>query len=105
MPKPAVAALTAGALAVALLLSAGLPRTASSSETRAVPPPATDSAASAAKSEVAVLAGGCFWGVQGVFQHVKASPAPFPATRAVRRARPSTSAWAPAARATPSPCR
>jgi peptide-methionine (S)-S-oxide reductase len=24
-----------------------------------------------AKQEVAVLAGGCFWGVQGVFQHVK----------------------------------
>ena len=24
-----------------------------------------------ATSEVAVLAGGCFWGVQGVFQHVE----------------------------------
>src|SRR5262245_6761634 len=71
MQKTAVAALTAGALAVALLLGAGLPRNASSGETRAVPPPATDSAAGSAKSEVAVLAGGCFWGVQGVFQHVK----------------------------------
>jgi len=32
--------------------------------------PASDPA-NAAASEVAVLAGGCFWGQQGVFQHVK----------------------------------
>jgi peptide-methionine (S)-S-oxide reductase len=30
-----------------------------------------EQAGPAATSEVAVLAGGCFWGVQGVFQHVK----------------------------------
>ena len=38
---------------------------------RAVPAPAADIAAKDASSAVVVLAGGCFWGVQGVFQHVK----------------------------------
>ena len=37
----------------------------------AIPPPAVDEPASDARSETAVFAGGCFWGVQGVFQHVK----------------------------------
>jgi peptide-methionine (S)-S-oxide reductase len=35
-----------------------------------VPAPAVDAKASG-DTETAVLAGGCFWGVQGVFQHVK----------------------------------
>ena len=39
-------------------------------EGRAIPAPTSDEAASQASSEIAVLAGGCFWGVQGVFQHV-----------------------------------
>src|SRR5664279_3698181 len=38
----------------------------------ALPAPALEEQAGpAATSEVAILAGGCFWGVQGVFQHVK----------------------------------
>ena len=38
---------------------------------RAVPPPTLDPPAAGRTSDVAVLAGGCFWGVQGVYQHVK----------------------------------
>ncbi len=36
-----------------------------------VPAPVADQATDSATTEVAVLAGGCFWGVQGVFQHVE----------------------------------
>jgi peptide-methionine (S)-S-oxide reductase len=35
----------------------------------AIPPPAIDTPAKGVR-ETAILAGGCFWGVQGVFQHV-----------------------------------
>ena len=38
---------------------------------RTLPMPAVDSPPGQATSEVIVMAGGCFWGVQGVFQHVK----------------------------------
>ncbi|MFZ1130079.1 MAG: peptide-methionine (S)-S-oxide reductase MsrA [Terriglobales bacterium] len=37
-----------------------------------IPPPAVDAALASAKSQqTAVISGGCFWGVQAVFQHVK----------------------------------
>ena len=39
---------------------------------RSIPPSVLDEPADVrATSEVAILAGGCFWGVQGVFQHVE----------------------------------
>ena len=65
-------------LASALLIAAGAGialRGLAAEDGHMIPLPAVDeqaaTGAAAATSEVAVLAGGCFWGVQGVFQHVK----------------------------------
>jgi peptide-methionine (S)-S-oxide reductase len=60
------------AAAAIAILAGGLARHASAEQARLVPAPqGAAAAADNAPSEVAVLAGGCFWGVQGVFQHVK----------------------------------
>jgi hypothetical protein len=56
-----------------LLLAVGFgaaKRPAYAQEGRPLPAPTLDEKPAAA-SEVAVLAGGCFWGVQGVFAHVE----------------------------------
>jgi peptide-methionine (S)-S-oxide reductase len=58
----------------ALLLVAAFafaPLTAQAESAVTIPPPAADAAAQTAGLETAVLAGGCFWGIQAVYQHVK----------------------------------
>jgi peptide-methionine (S)-S-oxide reductase len=64
-------ALVAVGIGASVLAGLGLAALRSAAETRPVPAPVLDETPSTTSSEVAVVAGGCFWGVQGVFQHVE----------------------------------
>ncbi len=57
-------------LALSLLATTALPACAEQAP-RALPAPMVDEVHAMSASETAVLAGGCFWGMQGVFEHVK----------------------------------
>ncbi len=59
---------------LALAIAAGLftvTRALAHSDPVALPNPKTDIAPATMKPQVAVFAGGCFWGVEAVFEHVK----------------------------------
>jgi peptide-methionine (S)-S-oxide reductase len=58
----------------ALVLAAALafaPFAAQAESAVTIPPPAAEAPAQGDGLETAVLAGGCFWGIQAVYQHVK----------------------------------
>ncbi len=64
--KPILLSALAALFVVALIL--GKPASGAGTP---LPKPAVDESAGAAKSETAVFAGGCFWGIQLLFEHVK----------------------------------
>ncbi len=67
-----VAPMLAAFAVLGIVALGGVFRGASAETAEVVPLPTKDAAlANAPGTETAVLAGGCFWGVQGVFQHVK----------------------------------
>lgn len=60
------------AAAAAAILGLAAPIATAASSATPLPDPVLDTPpAKAAGTETAVLAGGCFWGVEGVFEHVK----------------------------------
>jgi peptide-methionine (S)-S-oxide reductase len=61
----------AGCLAIAASVFAVQHAAHSAEAATKIPPPAQDETVGAQHSETAVFAGGCFWGVQGVFEHVR----------------------------------
>src|SRR5215475_14058675 len=66
------AAFVAGLLALSLAAIGVWNSVSAAEKIPVLPNPAVDaSLASASGKQTAVLAGGCFWGVQAVFQHVK----------------------------------
>src|SRR5580658_8457888 len=63
-------ALAASSLLLAATLF-GCQRAPAAEQAAALPAPALDNPQAAGAAQTAVLSGGCFWGVQGVFEHVR----------------------------------
>src|ERR1700690_3808175 len=72
MPGEVRKALGAGTIAILLFVGPAFWNPAHAADTSGLPDPSVDAPLAAKKGkETAVVAGGCFWGVQAVFQHVR----------------------------------
>lgn len=71
MPRLPLHRMVLTAIAGAVLLSSALISPSRAAEDAIVIPAPTTDLTAADGTQTAVLAGGCFWGVQGVFQHTK----------------------------------
>jgi peptide-methionine (S)-S-oxide reductase len=73
VPAPEISLFRPTTLGMAFVVAMGFTtatRGSAAEVAHVIPAPATNEDAAGATTETAVLAGGCFWGVQGVFQHV-----------------------------------
>ena len=68
MPRFSVAVMLVAFLAC---FDAGFPGVALAAEAIGLPAATLDNPKTPAATQTAVIAGGCFWGVQGVYQHVR----------------------------------
>jgi peptide-methionine (S)-S-oxide reductase len=71
MAKSSVKLLVAAGAVAALVYTLLPPLVRAEAPARVLPAPAVDVTPSGPGLQTAVFAGGCFWGVQGVFEHVK----------------------------------
>ena len=71
MKKPTKRSFFLGLLALAFVGSGNAAFFGAGQDAVALAPPTLDEPTGKTGSETVVFAGGCFWGVQGVFQHVK----------------------------------
>ena len=93
-----------GTAVVAAAVVAMLPLMRAHSEQAVkIDPPAVD-AAPAEGLQTALLAGGCFWGIQAVYQHTKGVTKAVSGYAGGDKKSASTTSSAPAAPATPRPC-
>jgi peptide-methionine (S)-S-oxide reductase len=69
MSKRLSAGLIAGVLAIGIV-AVSLNGRSRQEQATAIPAPAVDQPAGSPPPQIAVLAGGCFWGVQAVYQHM-----------------------------------
>lgn len=71
MARPRTLAVLGAALCVLTTACAGLMSSAGGTTAPEIPTATVDQSVTSDTTATAVLAGGCFWGMQGVFEHVK----------------------------------
>lgn len=69
--RRSTSALIAGALLLAPLMMLASGHSRAAEPAVAIPPPALDETAPASGLQTVVVAGGCFWGMQAVYEHTK----------------------------------
>ncbi len=83
-------AVLAGVLLLPLVFTGELPMRLGAASAAALPDPTLDRGRSPGPTQTALLAGGCFWGMEAIYEEVRGSKASKPATPAAQRTQPAT---------------